>query len=152
MNLNARSVYLQGVGQDASPVRLIILLYEQLIADLRGAAAAIEKADVEERTNQLSHAMQVLGELDAALDMQAGLEVASNLNHFYGLLRSGLFQVQIHPDRRVLEKHIASLLSLREAWIEVERKTAAAPALANAQPVSPASGAPPEAVGGNWRG
>jgi flagellar biosynthetic protein FliS len=124
-------VYLQGIGQDASPLHLIVLLYEQLIADLRCALAAIEKADVEERTNQLSHGMQVLGELDAALNMQAGLEVAQNLNHFYRLLRSGLFQVQVHPDCRVLEKYVTQLLSLREAWVEVERKSLADSKVAN---------------------
>lgn len=133
-------------------MRLIVLLYEQLIADLRRAAAAIEKNDVEDRTNQLSHALQVVGELDAALNMQAGLEVASNLNHFYGLLRSGLFQVQIHPDRRVLEKHIASLLSLREAWVEVERRGANPPPAGTSQPVSSTTSAQPVAAAGKWRG
>jgi flagellar secretion chaperone FliS len=149
VNINARSVYLQGVGQDANPVHLIILLYEQLIADLRRALAAIEKADIEERTIQLSHAMQVLGELDAALNMQAGLEVAQNLNRFYGLLRSGLFQVQVHPDRRVLDKYIAQLLSLREAWIEVERKSAEESKVAN-QPVVKQGTANPR-LQGDWR-
>ncbi len=150
--MNARSVYLQSVGQDASPVRLIILLYEQLIADLRRAAEAIEKANVEERTNQLSHAMQVLGELDAALNMQAGLEVAQNLTHFYGLLRSGLFQVQVHPDRRALEKHIASLLLLREAWLEVERQNANSLAPAQSTETPPNLADHPQSSAGHWRG
>jgi flagellar protein FliS len=124
MNTDARSVYRQGLGQNANPLGLIVLLYEQLIEDLRRAAKAIEDGDVESRTNQLSHAMEVLGELSASLNLQDGREVAENLVHFYGLLRSGLFHVQVHPDRRILEKHIANLLSLREAWIEVEHKHA----------------------------
>lgn len=122
MNRDARSVYRQGVGQNANPLRLIVLLYEQLIEDLRRAAQAIEASAVESRTNHLSHAMEVLGELNASLNLEDGQEVAENLAHYYGLLRSGLFHVQVHPDRRILEKHIANLLSLREAWIEVEHK------------------------------
>lgn len=122
MNRDARSVYRQGVGQNANPLRLIVLLYEQLIEDLRRAVQAIEAGDIEGRTNHLSHAMEVLGELNASLNLEGGQQVAENLAHYYGLLRSGLFHVQVHPDRRILEKHIANLLSLREAWIEVEHK------------------------------
>ena len=122
MNTDARSVYRQGLGQNANPVRLIVLLYEQLIEDLRRAVRAIDAADVESRTNHLSHAMEVLGELNASLNLEDGHQVAENLAHFYGLLRSGLFHVQVHPDRRILDKHIANLLSLREAWIEVEHR------------------------------
>ncbi|HEX6504844.1 MAG TPA: flagellar protein FliS [Terriglobales bacterium] len=122
MNRDARSVYRQGVGQNANPLRLIVLLYEQLIEDLRRAVQAIEAGDIEGRTNHLSHAMEVLGELNASLNLEDGQEVAENLAHYYGLLRSGLFHVQVHPDRRILEKHIANLLSLREAGIEVEHR------------------------------
>ena len=133
MNRDARSVYRQGVGQNANPLRLIVLLYEQLIEDLRRAAQAIETGDVESRTNHLSHAMEVLGELNASLNLEEGQEVAENLAHFYGLLRSGLFHVQVHPDRRILEKHIANLLSLREAWIEVEHKHGSASPVAQTE-------------------
>jgi len=51
------------------------------------------------------------------------------------MLREGLLGTQFHPDRRVLEKYIAQLLSLREAWIEVERKSAAESKAVN-QPVT----------------
>jgi hypothetical protein len=41
------------------------------------------------------------------------------------MLRQGLLRTQFHPDGRVLEKYVAQVLALREAWIEVERKTSA---------------------------
>jgi flagellar protein FliS len=152
MNPDARSVYRQSVGQDASPVRLVVVLYEQLIEDLRRAAVAVEQGDVASRTNQLSHALEVLGELDASLNPEAGEEVARNLTHFYRLLRHGLFQVQVRPNRRVLEKYLASLLSLREAWIQVERVNAASPASGQAPASAQYRSAPPESAGGDWRG
>jgi flagellar secretion chaperone FliS len=128
---DAKSTYRRGAVEGASPVRLVILLYEQLTEDLRRATAATEQHDTETRTHHLGHAHEVLGLLQGCLDMNAGLEVAENLGRFYGMLRDGLLRAQFHPDGRVLEKYIAQLLSLREAWIEVERNSSGAPRVAH---------------------
>lgn len=125
MVTDAKSTYRRGAVEGASPVRLVILLYEQLAEDLCRAAAAIERQDVETRTHHLGHAHEVLGLLQGCLDMNAGQQVAENLASFYDMLREGLLRTQFHPDRRVLEKYVAQLLALREAWIEVEPKTSA---------------------------
>lgn len=133
--MNARSIYRRAQGENATPIRLIILLYEQLIADLRLAGAAIEAGNIENRTLQLSHALAVLGELEASLNLEAGQEVGQNLAHFYQVLRAGLLQVQFRPDPRAMEKHISNLLTLREAWVEVEKQQPTTPPI-----VSPAEG------------
>ena len=158
MNTDPRVAYRQAAGQNANPVHLIVLLYEQLVEDLRRAAAAIDQRDAEARTNHLSHAMEVLGELEASLDMKAGQEVARNLAHFYEVLRSGLLQVQFHPDRRVVERYISNLISMREAWVEVQRqgeiasndsKKVAGPEAGKAQAVSDLEGG--QTTGRDWK-
>jgi flagellar protein FliS len=158
MNTDPRVAYRQAAGQNANPVHLIVLLYEQLVEDLRRAAAAIDQRDAEGRTNHLSHAMEVLGELEASLDMKAGQEVARNLAHFYEVLRSGLLQVQFHPDRRVVERYISNLISMREAWVEVQRqgeiannvsKEVAGPEARKAQAVSDLEGG--QTTGRDWK-
>jgi flagellar secretion chaperone FliS len=134
-------------------VRLIVLMYEQLIHDLREAAASIESGNIESRTNQLNHALQVIGELNASLNMEQGQEVARNLAQFYELIRCGLLQVQVRPSRSILEKHISNLLALREAWVEVERRAATTSAVvprAETPPASEAGGDRP-ASRGDWR-
>ncbi len=151
MNKDAKSNYRRGTVEGASPVRLVILLYEQLTDDLRGAAAAIEPEDIEARTRHLGHAHEVLGLLQGCLDRRAGQQVADNLGRFYGMLRDGLLSVQIHPDRRILEKYIAQLLSLREAWIEVERKSSPEPERID-QPAAEAAGqVEASVVQADWR-
>ena len=125
--MDARLVYRKELGQNASPIRLIVLLYEQLAEDLRGAIRGIERQEIEARTHHLSHALALLGQLEGSLNMEAGKDVARNLSQYYGALRAGLLHLQFHPDRSVLEKYVAQVLSLREAWVEVERKTCAPP-------------------------
>lgn len=152
MSSDARFAYRQTLGNGASPLRLIILLYEQLIEDLRRAAVAIDKQDIEARSNQLNHALEVLGQLEAALNPEAGQQVAQNLDHFYRLLRYGLFQVQVKPDRRILEKYLASLLSLREAWVEVERRESGTSVPANPAVAAPYGGNQAPVHQGSWKG
>lgn len=68
------------------------------------------------------------------------------------LLRASLLEAQINPSKTILETQITNLLSLREAWIEVERTSRA-----SAHPPVPAQGvAAPESSSGdsapsNWK-
>jgi flagellar secretion chaperone FliS len=113
--------YRQASGQAPSPVRLVILLYEQLIEDLRQSTIALRSHDVEKRTADIGHALLIIGRLQSALDLEEGGEVASNLEHFYTLLRASLLDAQAHASLEVLNQQISHLLALREAWIEVEK-------------------------------
>jgi flagellar protein FliS len=123
--MDARSHYRETAVRGASPVRLVICLYEQAIEDIRRAVAALERGDVEARTRGINHALTVIAHLQGSLDMQQGGEVAANLNRFYGLIRAGLVQAQVKESARILEEQIFLLVTIHEAWLEVERITAA---------------------------
>lgn len=64
--------YLRAAVESASAVGLVIVLYDLLIGDLRGAIAAIANRDVEERSKQLKHAFLVIERLEESLDLQNG--------------------------------------------------------------------------------
>ncbi len=121
MTRDPRSAYRQAAGQSASPIRLVVLLYEQLILDLQRALAALEQRNVEQRTKEVDHALQVVGELQGRLDMQRGGEVARNLDRFYNLLRTSLLRAQVQASPKVLQQQLDHLLALREAWAKVEK-------------------------------
>ncbi len=136
MTLDASSAYRRTDGHSAGPIRLVILLYEQLIQDLQRAVAAMEKKDVARRTNELDHALRVVGQLQGTLDMQQGGEVARNLDNYYYSLRVSLLQAQIRVLPAELRRQIEILLELREAWVQVERSAQGAAGLpASSTPV-----------------
>jgi len=118
--MNARFLYREAAVQGANPVRLVVLLYEQMIEDIRRALAALEVGDVEERTRNLNHAMLVLGYLEATLDWDRGGQVAQSLQRFYRQIRSSLVEAQCQQSAALLEQQIAFLMQVREAWSEVE--------------------------------
>jgi flagellar biosynthetic protein FliS len=118
---NARSLYREGGVRGATALRLVVLLYEQLIHDLTRAAQAIEQNEIELRTKLINHAVLVIGHLQSPLDFENGGKVAKDLDRFYSVLRQNLVQVQFFPSKTGIQQLITDVLAVREAWIEVER-------------------------------
>jgi flagellar secretion chaperone FliS len=148
--MDARSSYREANVRGASPVKLVICLYEQAIEDLRRAVIALEKGDIEGRTRGINHALMVISQLQGTLDMERGGEVARNLDKFYNIVRAGLAEAQLKQSARILEQQISQFVLIYEAWLEVERVT-----LAPVQPDSrPAQTArvvsPPEKPLADW--
>jgi len=130
---DARSSYREAAVRGASPVRLVICLYEQAIEDLRLAMIAQEKGDIESRTRGINHALTVIAHLQGSLDLERGGEVAKNLARFYSVIRAGLSEAQAIQSIRILEQQISQLAIVLEGWLEAERATAA-PMLQSAGP------------------
>ena len=118
---NARTLYRENDVRGASALRLVVLLYEQLVQDLRQALQAMELNDIELRTKRINHAILVIGHLQSPLDFDKGGKVARDLDHFYNVLRQNLVQVQFQPSKAGLRQQITDLMAVREAWVEVER-------------------------------
>jgi flagellar biosynthetic protein FliS len=128
--MSVQNSYREAAVRGASPVGLVVRLYEQIIEDLRQATIDIEQSAIERRTKRIDHAILVIGHLQSPLDFVNGGKVAKDLDHFYNVLRQNLIQVQFHPSKPALAQHITDLLAVREAWIVVER--AERPALTSA--------------------
>lgn len=140
MSTDPSFAYREMAARAASPVGRVILLYEQAIQDLGGAISAMGAKDIEQRTRQLSHALIVIGELQACLDLDRGGEVARNLDRFYDLIRNRILEAQISSSAAILREQMDVLLSVRSAWIEVEKRErdgAASPAAPKPSSASP---------------
>jgi len=150
--MEAGRLYREGTVRGASPVALVARLYEQMIEDLRRAAKALEQNQIELRTSQINHAIVVLGYLQSQLNLAAGGKVAEQLGIFYDALRSNLTQAQLQQSEAILHQQIKDLLTVREAWIEVEQAEKAS-ALARATRIEP-NPAPsePDVARVDWKG
>jgi flagellin-specific chaperone FliS len=95
---------------------------------LRRALVAHTACDIEGRTREINHAVLVIGHLQAKLDKDQGGKVAENLARFYEQLRAGLVEAQCLQSAATLEQQISHLVLVHEAWCEVEKALAPAPA------------------------
>jgi flagellar secretion chaperone FliS len=119
--MNIQQSYREATVRGASPVELVVRLYEQVIEDLRRAAIAIEQNQIELRTKRIRHAILVVGHLQSPLDFANGGKVARDLDNFYNVLRQNLIQAQFHPSKRGITQLITDLLVVRAAWIQVDQ-------------------------------
>jgi flagellar protein FliS len=129
--------YLRAAVQNASSVGLLIILFDQLISDLKRAIAAMESRDVETRSAELKHGFLVLAQLQGSLDMENGGEAAVHFSRFYSTVRAGMMQAHIKASPEVLVHQIGLLLEVRQAWQQVDKPNlsaapAGAPTAANA--------------------
>jgi len=121
--------YLRAAVQSASPAGLVILLFDQLIKDLKGAIAAMEAGDIEKRSAELKHGFLVLQQLQECLDMEKGGETAQHFSQFYSAVRAAMMEAHIKVSPETLVRQIGLLLDVRQAWQQVDQPNpSAAPA------------------------
>ena len=122
MNGNQPAIaYQQNATYGASPVELVVLLYDAALRSLHRAALALEAGHIEQRTRALNHVLEVIGELQSALDFARGGEVAQNLNRFYDLARQQILEAGAQKSKPLIEGLIAQFSGLRQAWGQVPR-------------------------------
>ena len=129
---DARTLYRESAARGASPVRLVVMLYEQIVEDLRRAVRAIDEKRIEARTNAINHAIVIIGHLQNKLDHTLGGEVARNLDRFYNVSRQQLLEAQLRVSKQILIEQISLFLDLRDAWTQVDQAQASRSALATA--------------------
>ena len=79
--------------------------------------------------------------------MDEGGEMATNMSRFYSMLRGQMMKAQIQRDAGVLLELVQLLFSVREAWVELSARLAAASPSAATQAVSSAPRSVPEDAG-----
>lgn len=120
--MDPRLSYRAVAAQGASPLRLVILLYDQAIADLQSALSALARGDIETRTRMINHALSVIGCLQGTLNKDQCGKVAENLDLFYRKLRAGLLEAQLRQSEARLRRQIADLMKVRQAWDQADQQ------------------------------
>jgi flagellar secretion chaperone FliS len=114
-------MYRESAVRGASPIGLIVILYDEIVRSLRKAVRAFDTGDIEARCKQLTHAVEVIGYLQSILDFERGGDIARNLSNFYNLMRRQFLEIQIKPTHSGLELLADQFAKLAAAWQQAER-------------------------------
>ena len=112
----------------ASPVDLIVMLYDKTIFHLRRAIAALEARQLQEKGEALCRAAEIIGELRVVLDRERGGEIATNLDNLYGYMLEQLTIAHYDNDAEKMRLVIRLMEELREGWRGVAKTQQAQPA------------------------
>ena len=115
--VNPAQAYVGQMVTTASPARLLVMLYDRLLLDLRRAVAAQDSDDHAGAGAQLLHAQDIVLELSASLrtDVWGG---APALAAIYDWLHRELVRANVNRDVAVTRDCLALVEPLAEAWQE----------------------------------
>jgi flagellar protein FliS len=99
-----------------SKSNLIVMLYDRAIKFMRLAIMEMEKKNHEAKGRYINEALDIIDELNAALDMDTGGKVASNLRKKYVFMSNNLSQANIKCDPQIVRNVIKRMEELNEIW------------------------------------
>lgn len=105
-----------GGTADASPHRLIQLLFEGLLECLAAAHGHIERGEPAARGEAIGKAIAILGGLREALDFERGGELAANLEELYAYCERRLVEASRDNDRARLDEVAGLMRQIKEGW------------------------------------
>lgn len=135
--------YRESAVRGASPVGLIVILYEEIIHSMRKAQRDLQRGRIEERTRSLNHAIAVVGHLQGILNFEKGGRVARDLALFYDLMRGKILDANVRTDSGTMEWIVTECSKIKQAWEQVDRQLSGNEAAADSGeelPVLAASG------------
>jgi flagellar protein FliS len=102
--------------EGASPIGLVIALYDTLWGDLHRASEAFRTNNIEARCHELNHAFLVLGQLESWVAPENGGDLAESLIHFYRYLRAKMMEASLRQNPKILGELMDLILHVRSAW------------------------------------
>jgi flagellar protein FliS len=117
---NPARMYRESAVRCASPVGLIVILYEEVVRSLRRAQRGIHHGNIEERTMGTTHAIRVIGHLQSILNFEAGGDIAHELWAFYNAARTQILQASGAGGYEAVGTLAAGFSSIAEAWKRVD--------------------------------
>ena len=96
--------------------RLIVLLYDGAIKFMKLAIKELEAGNYEAKGQYLIRAQDIITELNAVLDMDAGGEIATNLRKLYCFMSNRLSEANVKRDAEMIREVITLMEELNQSW------------------------------------
>lgn len=100
--------------------RLVILMYDGAIGALNKALAAFKAGDLEARCDAINMTMDIIVQLDDALDLEHGGHVAANLDNLYRFMITRLARANLLNDPQPVHEVLKLLEPLYDAWRKLD--------------------------------
>lgn len=115
----ARNAYQNNQVTAAPQKKLILMLYDGAIRNLKLSIIAIEEKDIEKTNNLLVKAQNIISEFMLTLDFDKGGQIAKDLYSLYDYMYNSLIRANIDKDREKVKEIIKYLEELRDTWQQI---------------------------------
>src|SRR5258708_22976865 len=119
----------RGYGlEGASPVDLVVALYDGIIRFLYSACDAVERGDTDARRAAAKRALDIILHLQSRLRMDVGGKPAQALSEFYAATFAEILQASQSASRTKFLHAIDCVRNVRDAWRQVAADPSVNPA------------------------
>ncbi len=105
-----------GGTNEASPHKLVAMLYDGAIERLATARGAVQRGEVAVKLRTLSSALAIVEHLRLSLDRQSGGAIARNLDELYDYMGRRLLHANVRDDAKAIDEVLTLLRQLKSAW------------------------------------
>lgn len=113
------AAYLQQSVLSASPGQLVVMLYDGACRFLAQAAYAMREDDRDRAHQRLRRGEAIIDELLCTLNLEAGGEIAEQLQGIYVFCKRQLAEARVEDDADKVQWVCDQLADLREAWAQI---------------------------------
>jgi len=103
----------------ASPHRLIQMLMAGALEKIAIAKGHMERQEIAQKGGHISWAISIIDGLRASLDLEAGGEVAQNLDDLYDYMTRRLVRANVENNIDLLDEVASLLRTIKGAWDEI---------------------------------
>jgi flagellar protein FliS len=118
-----RAVRSQGLVADASPTRLVQIVFEQILTQLSTVQGCMERieenlplSEVTQKLAAMRKALELIGQLNGTLDMERGGEIAQNLRALYEYMLVRLTIANAENDTRIVAEVSNLVREIKTGW------------------------------------
>ena len=112
---------------DASPHRLVTMLFDAYVEAVAQAIGALKDNQIDVKCRAVVRAARIIDEgLKASLDLSSG-PLAADLNDLYAYITLRLTHANLRNDVNALNECLALIQPIREAWASIAPQVAARP-------------------------
>lgn len=127
-NRAARYDAVRSHGQvaDASPARLVQVMFEHILSNLAIALGCMERirdnlpyTDVVAKGKAMGKAVRLIGQLDASLNMEQGGQIAENLHNLYLYMLGRLTTANLNNDTAIVIEVSNLVRKIKMGWDQI---------------------------------
>ena len=111
-----RQIGVETALENASPHRLIQLLFEGALSQLANVKGAIVNRDTVRLQTSIKKTSTILVGLEEGLDLEKGGEIAANLEALYQYMQAELLSIQISMNEEKVDALINLLSDIKSGW------------------------------------
>jgi flagellar secretion chaperone FliS len=121
-----RAVRSHGLVADASPTRLVQIMFEHILSDLATAQICMQRikdnlplGEVIAKGKSLGKAIRLINQLNGSLDMERGGKVAQNLRALYLYMLDRLTLANVTNDARIVAEAESLVRKVKDGWDQI---------------------------------